>query len=367
MITNATIHTLNARNNIMLEVMRDYFKLSADSMFREIQELHRLTVEALAKKGISYDKLKSALVPNQHRRETALVFDTTAIKSSWYGFDVLKQIIPLFDRKGNHSVLVGDYLDRPGHEERQVEAFKTAIRFRRDVVFRHPTQFYIVYINNLSDAMVQRFDEGLRDYLAYVGIADMTYTSDFKIYLSTMLVNVFIKHGSIILQGHEPDRAPNEDVNMSGYPFEENGYACRSVHGDLMDVLLAYKIERPVFKGFEVDTEFGLNAISIVPMALDDFRIQVEEAKLGYLKSEKNGSVERAGLQAISSEELAGLIKAKISGSYIYNLCLDTMHNIMRFNIIVELPTSASRRETRLSAALEYQPDCRTLRLITLY
>lgn len=290
-----------------------------------------------------------------------------AIDSSWYGNEVMKQIIPLFERKSNHSVLVGDYLDRHGQEDQLFAAFESAVEPRRDIEFRHPTQFFIVYINNLTDAMVEHFDEGLRDYPGYAGIADMTYGSAFKIYLSTMLVNSFIKHGNIILQGHEPDRSPEEDVNMSGYPFEENGYICRSINDDLMGVLLSYKIERPVFPGFEVDTEFALNAVSLTPMTLDEFEIEVADAKLNYLKSEKSGSMERAGLQAITTEQFTALIRAKISGSYIYNLSADQTHNITKFNIIIELPPAADRLATRLLAALEYQPDRKTLRLITLF
>jgi hypothetical protein len=211
------------------------------------------------------------------------------IKSSWYGFDVMERVIPLFDRKGNHSVLLGDYLDRPDQERQLFIAFENAVQLRRDVEFQHPTQFYIVYINNLSDAMVQRFDEGLRDYPAYVGIAEMTYASTFKIYLSTMLVNSFIKHGNIILQGHEPDRADEEDVNMNGYPFEENGYSCRSISDDLFGVLLSYKIERPVFPGFESDTEFALNAISPTPMPLDDFSGQGRRSEAHISEGSESG------------------------------------------------------------------------------
>jgi hypothetical protein len=248
MIATKSLHTLNARGNIMLEVMRDYFNLRPGQMFREIQGMRHMVEDALSKKKISYDKLKSALVPAQNRREIALVFDTIVIGESWYGFDVMKQVIPLFERESNHSVLVGDYLDRPGQEDMLFAAFESAVEPRRAVEFRHLTQFFIVYINNLSDAMIEHFDEGLRGYRGYAGIADMSYGSAFKIYLSTMLVNSFIKHRNIILQGHEPDRSDEDDVNMSGYPFEENGYVCRSIRDNLMGVLLSYKIERPVFQ-----------------------------------------------------------------------------------------------------------------------
>lgn len=351
----------------MLEVMRDYFELNPAHMQREIQGMRRQIEGALSKKGISYDKLRSALVPDRKRREIALVFDTFAIKSDWYGQDVFERVIPLLDKMGNHSILVGDYLDRPGHEHALFAAFEQSVRLRHSVEFRHPTQFYIVYLNNLTDAMFRRLDEGLANYKAYVGFADMTYASAFKFYLSTMLVNLGIKHGSIFIQGHEPDRPDGEDVNMCGYPFEEAGFVCRSVNSDLEGVLLSYKIERPVFPGFEVDTEFALNAISLLPLPLDNFEIEVEEAKLAYLKSAKEGSVTRAGLEAITSAKLAELIKDKIAASYIYNLVFLEEHDVAKFNIIVELQSQSTNEPTRLLAALEYKPKQRTLRLLTLF
>jgi hypothetical protein len=351
----------------MLEVIQQYFKLTPEHMFREIQGLRQAAENALKLKGISYDALKTALVPDRQRREIALVFDSMSIESESYGYDVFERLIPLLDKNSNHSILVGDYLDLPGQMEKLVSAFEEAVKLRRSVKFCHPTQFYIVYINNMTDLMVQNLEEGLKEYSAYVGIADMAYMSRFKIYLSTMLVNLCIKHGRIILQGHEPDRDNAEDVNMCGYPFEENGFVCRSINGDVMGVVLSYKIERPVFPGFETDTHFGLNAVSTTPLPLNDFAIQVEEAKLEYLKREKAGSMSRAGLASVDSAQLAALIRAKIQHSYIYNLSFNDEHNVIKFNVIVEIPGGKTSERTRLLAALEYQPEKKLLRLITLY
>ena len=367
MTTTKAIYTLNARDHVMIEAMRDYFNLGSKEMFREIQGVRNSVEDALRKKGINYKELRSALVPAQNKREIALVFDTTAIDSTWYGFEVMKRIIPFFHRQSNHSVLLGDYLDRPGHEEQLVAAFRQAVELRREVNFQHPTQFFIVYINNLTDSMVQCFDKGLLQYCGYAGIADTTYSSLFKACLSTMLANFFVKNGKIILQGHEPDRAAEDDVNMSGYPFEENGYVCRSISSDLMGVLLSYKIERPVYPGFEEDTEFALNAIGSTSMNIYAFEIEVEEEKIKHLKKEKHGSFKRAELLDITKEQLADLIRAKIQENYIYNLCFNEKHNVMKFNIILEFPSSPNSSTTRLLASLEYQAERRKLRLITLY
>jgi hypothetical protein len=77
------------------------------------------------------------------------------------------------------------------------------------------------------------------------------------------------------------------------------------------------------------------------------YRIEVEEAKLSYVKSIKKSSVERAGLEAITSVELAELIRGKISASYIYNLVFLEEHDVAKFNIIIELPSRSSREATR--------------------
>lgn len=362
-----SIHTLDARDHIMLEFIRDYFDLSPRHIFREIQSLRCAVENALKLKGISYDALKSSLVPDRQRREIALVFDSTIIQSAWYGKDIFQRLIPLFDRMSNHSILVGDYLDRPGQAEQIFSAFAEAVNLKRNVEFKHPTQFYIVYINNLTDVMIERFDEGLKGYDAYVGFADMTYISAFKIYLSTMLVNMCIKHGKVIIQGHEPDCDDAEDINICGYPFEENGFECRSISEDLMGVMLSYKIERPTFPGFESDTLFSLNAVSLLPLPLDDFEIQVDDAKLEYLRKVKTGSMSRSGLTAVNSNQLAAIIRSKVTDSYIYNMSFNSEHNIVKFNIILEINANQKSGPTRLLAALDYRPEDKILRLITLY
>ena len=362
-----SVHTLNARGNVLLEVTRDYLKIPPQAMFREIQYLRRSTEEALALKGIKYADLKTALVPDRQRKEMALVFDRNAIEDNWYGLPVFRRILPLFERNSNHSVLVGDYIGEQNVQDVLFMAMQGAVVLTRDVEFQHSSQFFVVYINNLTEAMMLKFHNGLTNWNAYIGYADATYASRFKLLLSTMLANAFLKHREVIIQGHEDDRPNTEDVNMCGYPFADYGYTCRSIQGHLEGTMLSYKIERPVYGTFAVDTEFGLNAISPNPQPLEHFSVEVEEAKLGYLKSAKSGSLARAGLELVTSAELAALIRSKISASYIYNMSYDDTHDVSKFNVIIEVPTMGGGEPTRLLAALEYKPENQSLRLITLY
>ena len=57
------IFTLNARGNIMLKLMQDYFGLDRAQMLREINAIFSTLLEILKAKRIDYSSLKNALVP----------------------------------------------------------------------------------------------------------------------------------------------------------------------------------------------------------------------------------------------------------------------------------------------------------------
>ncbi|MCE2486348.1 MAG: hypothetical protein J4F42_12600 [Desulfurellaceae bacterium] len=174
--------------------------------------------------------------------------------------------------------------------------------------WRYSNQFFIVYINNLTDNMIRTLHEGLTGFEPYVGFADMTFAPRFKLYLSTVLANDCIKHKNIILMGHEDDRDNKEDVNMHSYLWEDSGYTCRSLQETYFGVLLSYKIERPVFQGFESDTEFSINAVSPNPLPIADFEVRIDESKLGYLATEKTGTLKRIGLLGGDLSQLQDMI-----------------------------------------------------------
>lgn len=359
------IFTLDARNNVMLEVMRDYFELDSDTMHREIQGLHVETQRILTKKGLSYADLKPALVPATDRKEAGFIFDSQRIESSWYGYEVMKEILPLMDRQSTHSVLCGDLLSR--NQQVIFEVLDEFMVLARSFEFIHGTLLYCVYFNNLSDAVLQKMHKQLTAFPAYLGHIPATFQTRAKTYLSTTLVRSFIKHRGAIIMGHEDDRSNNEDVNMNGYPYEDFGYQVRSLQSSYFDLFLSFKIERAVYPGFEVDTEMSLNAVSRNITSLGDCVVQLDEAKHIYLKTAKLGKLEKAGIATLDKEELAALIKRKIAASYIYNMAFLQQHSVIKFNLIVEVPREDGGYPTRLVAALEYHPTDKSLRVITLF
>lgn len=348
----------------MLEVMRNYFGIAAPEMRREIQRLHGELIEILICKGIRYESLRAALVPVMDRHEAAFIFDSTEFSSGLYGRETFNQILPLLDPRATQSLLVGDLLG----EDQQVvvEILRESMILSRSFTFKHSTLLYCVYINNLSETALQRLHQNLANCPAYLGHIPTTFGSRAKTYISLSVGSFILKSGKTLIVAHEDDRDNSENINITFYPLENFGYKVASLQGTYFSIFLAFKIERPSFKGFQIDTELSLNAISDEVALFDDFDVILDEAKHGYLINEKLGKLKKAGLDTADRDYIAKLIQSQLSANYIYNLSYLEEHDVMKFNLMLEVQRS-SGYPTRMTAALEYLPAKQALRVITLH
>lgn len=350
---------------MLLEVLKDY-GLSDEQLFDEITNAFSNLKRILSSKQIEYNNLKNVLIPNPERNEAVFVFDTTKIDSSWYGNEVFKQIIPIFDKRSKHSVLCGDYVGENRFQERLYEIFSTAINSVRNYNYIHSSQFFMVYVNNLSNNMLVNFNENLFKYEPYVGYINLNNSSAIKRYLSYILSHTFIKYQNKIIMTHEDDRDNDENINIIGYPFEENGYICKSLQS-LYDIFLSYKIEREVYEEFESDTLFSINAVTPNVLSVSDFDVFIEESKLNYLVENKGGKLKKAGLIDFDKNQLQKIIKEKINSNYIYNMRYLKESNTVLFNILIEIIASDTEEMVKMTVALEYQFDKKMLRLVTMF
>lgn len=351
----------------MLEVMRDYFGLDDEHMRREIVAAAEYTTAALLERGVKYSELRAALTPQTNRYEIALLFDTLRIDEGWYGLPVQQRLLPLLKPTGSHSVLLGDLL---GSNEQQpwIRSELTAhltlggSPFR----FRHSTQFYCVYINNCSADMVRTLHEGFCSFTPYAGYADISYSSTFKTYLSLGLANGYIKHRDVIVQSHEDDLPGGANQNTLGYPFEDAGLKCRSIPDMYFGLLLSYKIERPVFAGFESDQVLVLNAVSSNPVDIANCVIEIDERKLEYLNKEKSGTLKRLGILGQPKAALEDLVRAKLRSNYLYDLHFRADCSVATFNILLELESVSTGLPVRVVATFAYEQARNSIRLVTL-
>lgn len=347
-----SLHTLNARENIFLSVAKEHFNLTSERVHSEIVAMLDQCCKALSSKNIEYQDLRSSLTPQQDRKEIALIFDSEQVGDNWYGKKIMDQIIPLLNKDSSHSVLAGDFTN---NSVRGREILSDALGCS---IGPYSNQYFIVYINNLTNEMVEVIDSGLANYNPYIKFIDTTYSSPFKIALSTMLCHDFIKHRNIIIQGHEDDRDNEENINMIGYSFEENGFICKSIQGMFYSLFLSYKIERPVFKGFDDDTEFCLNYAQKNPPLLKDLTIDIKEEKFLYLQKNKNESLLKSDIS--DSDKFIRLISEKISHNYLYDIRFNE-YDEMVFNVMIEA------NNFRIMVTLKHKPGTKSAYVVTAF
>ena len=363
-----TIYTIDSRDNTMLEVMKQYFKLSDLQMSKEINNMHDILVEQLEKKGISYSALKSVLVPQKKRHEILLVFDTSQIEDEWYGIACHNAVIRLLDKSESHSFLCGDYISKinTSQENANYLLYRNLSEHidLSKIEFKSSEQLFFIYINNVSDRFIDRLRNGLLNFQGFVGIVDVTLSSVLKIYTSSILTNGFIQYHDLILQpSSEHDDSFNvEDKNELGYDFAANGFKVRCIYTDLFGLFLTYKIERLYFNILDTsDQAMAINSITPVFQRLNTSHIIVTPEKLEYLKQNKGDTMKRIGLSDITPEYLAQKIKENINSNYLFCMEFNDVYQIAKFNIILEI------NSYKIQLGLKYDYANNTLSLITMY
>jgi len=185
-----TIFTLNARDNIFLDVIGKRFNIDQPQMRVEIQTMFRSMVQDLEKSGLHYVDLKTALVPSLDNHEVGFIFDSTAIESSIYGAEVMSRILPLIDLRSTQSCLVGDLIAGNDAQEFIFSLLEQFLVGNRAFEYIHSTLLFCVYLNNLTKKSLARIHENLQSFTAYLGYVPCTYSSLAKTYLSTSLERV---------------------------------------------------------------------------------------------------------------------------------------------------------------------------------
>lgn len=355
------ILTLEARSNFMLEMFSNHYKMSESRVFAEIQSSVRQLRGLLKTKGIEYADLKSALVPDTRKIETAFYFDWTRFDTSMYGRQVIEMMLPHLERSSSRSFLLGDWSSKTSFAQVYRDTYGNAGPGSLIADSWQASTIAFFYVNNLTPAALARLEGVFANHPAYIGALDLTHTSLMKAFLSTMLVRAFIQHRSFIIQPHSDEGDASYNENTIGYDFQKFGYTNRSVDSWLYQWFLSYKIERPALDG-ETDTHYSLNALTPTPRSLAECEVRLDELKLQYLQQEKIGSVQRAGMEALTASEVARQVQAKLEGNYIYCLRRATDADCLLFNVIIEVGGTE-----RLRCGLEYFPQEGRIQIVTLF
>lgn len=351
----------------MFAALREYFSWSDARTFREIQAVHRNCLDILKTKGVRYEDLRSALTPQPTKHEAAFLFDEHRCDPNRIpGVDAADALFKLLPVKTTHSVLGGELRDDKDEIARGLLGEVAVIA--KDLDFKHPCFCYVLYVNNLSGEALRTIHTGLRTHPAYLGYVPCTFASLAKTFVSLGLVNLAIKHGNVVILGHEDDRQNSEDYNLHMHDYTTLGLRIKSLQMMYFSTLLSYKPERMLLEKSDDDLEIALRAMAKEVAPLHEFTVVIDEHKFGnYLKTKKLGKLQKAGLAQLTKPQLERALSAKLRSSYIYNIDWRHEPNYQGsfFNIMLEFPREHGYPE-RITAALEYIVSAKVLRLVTL-
>lgn len=367
------IYTINASTNVMFPVIKSCFELSDEAVYKMINDEHTILVEKLKKKNIKYDDLKRALIPNQEKgkNEVCFVFDTNKIQSNFYGTEIYDKFIPLLDKESTYSILNGDYSDILSNVKNSQEflskIFYDSINLVNETLFYYSNQYFVIYINSITDGQIKNIESGLKSYDAFTGYAILHNNSIFKSYLSRILSNLCIKAKGTVVLPHSSDYDDNENINEKGYHFEDNGFKIVSINDDYYGVFLSYKIESIISDSEDVG--FSFNSLFPKFDRIETLKLEISDGKWGFIsgtktEKEKGGILKSIGCDCLSKEEFSNLVFQKICRNYLYNIRRNE-HGDLMFNICIEL-TTVNENLRKTTIALKYHPDNRSLSIVTI-
>lgn len=361
------IYTINANGYLLYSIAKAAFGMSDEDVYEMINEEFAVMIKSLEKKGVKYSNLKRALVPNQDKnnKEVCLVFDISLIPSSFYGYEIFEKILPLLDKESTYSILAGDYIDIIRNSQYLCYLLEKEIIKCNASLNYYGGQYYLVYFNSITDSQLKLIINGLRGIDWFYGYIFLNVNSKFKTYISNILIQMCIKNKNTVIVSHLADCSDSDNINIMGYPYEENGFNLISINQDSFNSFLTYKIES-ILPDKE-DVSFSFNALFPRFDCVEKLKLTLSDGKWEYLNDDekgKGGILKSLEFESISKEEFSDIIYRKICNNYIYNLNINEYGDRL-FNVCVELPTK-SGNVRRTTVALKYKPACGEIDIVTI-
>ncbi len=365
-----TVYSLNSYDFIHL--VKDYFGLNDEKVYEMIFSQLAYCNNLLNSKGINYQDLKKALIPTKssNDREIAFWFDSNKISSGMYGYEVFSRLIPLLDKKSTFSGLMGDYIDILKKDKSQSFLKQMLIQNINECNksdWLGSSQYYVIYVSNITKNRLVDIVNELKKYEYFYGYTDLYSGSVLKDYLSAILVNGFIKSKNRIIMPNPDEEISN--LNIYGYPFEENDYSVYSINADCFNMFLSYKIETKYVD--KNDLSFSLNAIYPKFENVNSLAVEIPIDKWNYISRDAMaGKKGKGGIISSLDEELRNrssftqCVNQNLYRNYFYNLRRNK-YGILLFNTCIPLKmVDGSYRKTLI--ALKFFPKQNRLVLETI-
>jgi hypothetical protein len=361
------IYTFNARSIVTWNVIKDYFSLDNIAMYREINSALESLKGILNDNDLNYSDFKNTLIPSQDKKDICFIFDSEkTVNTSSYGYEILDSIIPDIMKIEKVSVLYGDIIGGRKRESQLLirQQLKENIPGYNPNEFHYSNQYFVVYLNNITEKIKNEIDLSQRKCRSYIGYIDMTFPCYLKNVLSVCIGVMFIKVKNSICVP-----TPEDDINNpKGYVhFNCSGlkYKFIGIEDTLFSTFLSYKLERSYFDFDNEDQFLSLNSVYKDPIVISDYKIEIDDRKLEYIRSEKKGSLKITGLNTLPKEQLIKLLQFNINTNYIFNMNFNEDFNCLKFATYIAISNGKIKR--KYLTVFEINVQRKSLRLISLY
>jgi hypothetical protein len=361
-----SLHTLNARDNSLVHWIYSQYAGSDARAFRiaieaEVQNLSEL----LRSRSVRYEDLKSALVPTRGGRQIALVYNWLGDPALNYAVAFAELYLPQLRKTLRTSMLHGDLHDMNGPMPiRDLE--RELVRSGLQPV-NWQTQ-YAVYFTNLRDEDVQLLHSALAASPRYGGYLDVSRAGPVRDYLDRSITQEWVMVDGTILLDHGGDEPYISDEDPVGFDLSRFGYRVVSLIDFYFTAFLSYKVEATdAFQAAE-DRDLTLAAAAGELVDVDAADVVVPPAKLEkYLlrDEDKLRLMTSIGLQDVTADGLAQIIKSKLLQSYLYDFRV-APDGALTFAVSAEFEAVAGGTVRRL-LALKYDQSANVISLVSMY
>ena len=357
------IYSINIKNNIMFEVIKDYFALTSVQLSNEVMSYFNKFIQTLDGAKIKYDELGNCLTPSNNKKEICLVFDALKIKNSWYSKEIFDNLLPIFDKKKTYNILYGDLLnfDNKTITDKILDLMCDACGIDRVDEHEYTNRYFLVYINNLSKTDFTKFSS-ISSIPSFIGYVNVTNSSLFKSYISNCISSRFILHKNNMICGHEPDVETISNRNMPGFNFVENKYNIISISDDYYSIFLEYLIDSSI-SVWKVDKKYKelLSDIIGYDCNLEDFNFTLTEEKLTYITKNKNIANRFNNPTNLKQEIVSNIINC-IKKNIFYRIDFSKLQfNVILFNVYIDIDSE------KITCGIKYDIINKNFEITTMF
>jgi hypothetical protein len=359
-------HTLNARDNALIHLIFFEFAKSDPRLFQQaMQEEAKQIRSLLASRNIRYEALKSSLVPTGDGVQAVFFYDWRDDPSWNYAVAFAKKYLPSLRKDLRTSVLHGDLHGMQG--PMPIAAMEAALVKPRPQSVDWQVQ-YAVYFNNLRPGDVTRIHESLLNEPRYMGYVDVSFASSVRDFLSRTITSRWVISGRKVILAHDDDDSLVSNEDPVDYDLPAYGYEIVSLLDAYFTGFFSYKIEATDAQQAADDRILNLAAITGELIDAQSINVLVHPDKLDkYLLRDENKLrlMTNIGLQDIAPDQLASVVKRKLSQSYVYDLRF-AVDGTPLFAVAAEFEKPEGGLTRRL-LALKYDQTRHVISLVTMY